>query len=59
MPLNPHYHPIGLYGSFVRNDDGSGVFHRAAVPTPRDVERLVLEVQAGALRLLEKRGLRL
>ncbi len=44
MNLNPHYHLIGLDGWFVRNDDGSLVFHRAAVPTQRDVERLPLDL---------------
>jgi hypothetical protein len=34
------------------------MFHRAPAPTQRDVERLVLEVHARVMRLLDKRGLR-
>ena len=57
LNLNPHYHLIGLDGWFVRSGDGSLIFHRAPAPNQRDVERLVLEIHARVLRLLDKRGL--
>jgi hypothetical protein len=55
--LNPHYHLIGLDGCFVRGPSGGLAFQRAAAPTQRDVEALVLDVHARVMRLLEKRGL--
>jgi hypothetical protein len=57
LNLNPHYHLIGLDGWFVRGPSGELAFDRAAAPTQRDAEALVLDVHARVMRLLEKRGL--
>jgi hypothetical protein len=57
LNLNVHFHVLGLDGWFSRADDGSLCFAPAPAPTQRDVEALVLDVQARVMRMLEKRGL--
>jgi hypothetical protein len=57
LNLNPHYHVIALDGWFVRASDGAMHFERAPTPNQDEVEQLVIDLHARALRLLERRGL--
>jgi hypothetical protein len=57
LNLNPHCHLIGLDGWFYRSPEGALLFQQAPAPTQGEVEQLVVDIHARALRLLARRGL--
>ena len=57
LNLNVHYHLLCLDGWFHRRSDGQLAFVRAPPPSQTDVERLVVDVHARVMTLLERRGL--